>query len=83
MNKNTTLSKPALLLIFLLNVLLSFAQKKDSLPAGVYYWNKTAGIKEESRLRKEVVEGSTRPLLNGAKRRIRRIHTLTPKNSSS
>lgn len=59
MKKGSAPLKTVLLFAFVLNAFSLAAQKRDSIPAGVYYWNKVQGIKEATRLRKEVVEGST------------------------
>lgn len=59
MMKTTASIKALLLFAFVLNTFALAAQKSDSIPAGVYYWNALRDVKEESRLRKEVVEGGS------------------------
>lgn len=55
----------ALLLILLVVAThTSFAQKTDSLPPKIYYWNKLKAIKEDTRMRRQVLEGSTTSLVN-------------------
>src|SRR4030095_11576141 len=39
-----------------------FAQKTDSLAPKVYYWNKLEAKKEDTRIRRQVLEGSTTSL---------------------
>lgn len=58
MNKTKPL-KFFLFLFILLNTLLSAAQKRDSIAAGVYHWDKSKGRKEENRLRNNLVEGQS------------------------
>jgi (S)-ureidoglycine aminohydrolase len=41
-----------------------FAQKTDSLPPGVYHWDSLVTTVEESRARKQVMEGSTASLVH-------------------
>ncbi|TMI68900.1 MAG: cupin domain-containing protein [Bacteroidetes bacterium] len=41
-----------------------FAQKTDSLPPGVYHWDSLVTTVEESRARKQVMEGSTTSLVH-------------------
>lgn len=54
-----------LLAIALLMIAFSVkAQQKDSLPPGVFYWNKLKPKKEDSRVRRQILEGSTTSLSN-------------------
>jgi (S)-ureidoglycine aminohydrolase len=55
--------------ILLLSFLLLFsctlvAQKMDSLPPKVYEWNKLTAVKEDTRVRRQVMDGSTTSLSN-------------------
>ena len=53
------------ILLFILSFISSselMAQKTDSLPSRVYNWNSLKTIKEKSRVRKEIMEGSTASL---------------------
>src|SRR6185503_15713265 len=43
---------------------LLIAQKTDSLGAKVYYWQKLEAIKEDTRVRKQILDGSTTSLVN-------------------
>jgi len=45
--------------LFIMNTLTTMAQKNDSLLSGVYYWNKLTSVKEDTRVRKQVLEGKT------------------------
>ena len=45
--------------LFIAIALTSAAQKKDSLLSNVYYWNKLEPIKEDTRVRRQVLEGKT------------------------
>ena len=45
--------------LFINITLTSFGQKNDSILSGVYYWNKLEPIKEETRVRRQVLEGKT------------------------
>jgi (S)-ureidoglycine aminohydrolase len=49
------------ILSFLVSLSL-FAQKTDSLAPKVYYWNKLEAVKEDTRVRRQVLEGSTTSL---------------------
>lgn len=50
---------PVVLFVFTLS---AKARKTDSLPPGVYYWNKLEAIKEDTRIRRQVLKGSTTSL---------------------
>lgn len=54
--------KLILLLVTVFATLFAVAQKTDSLPPRVYEFNKLETVKEETRLRKQVLEGSTTSL---------------------
>ena len=45
--------------VFVISTFTTFAQKNDSLLSGVYYWDKLQPVKEESRTRRQVLEGKT------------------------
>ena len=45
--------------LFITNAVTAIAQKNDSILSGVYYWNKLEPIKEDTRIRKQVLEGKT------------------------
>jgi len=45
--------------LFIINAFTTLAQKNDSLLSGVYYWNKLEPIKEDTRVRRQVLEGKT------------------------
>ena len=47
------------ILIFLLSPALLLAQKNDSLFSNVYYWNKLETKREDTRVRRQVLEGKT------------------------
>ena len=51
--------KIALLSIFIINWLYVPAQKPDTLVSNVYYWDKLEPKKEETRIRRQVLEGKT------------------------
>ena len=53
-----------LLISLLLSAQSLFAQKTDSLGAKIYYWNKLEPIKEDTRVRRQVLDGSTTSLTN-------------------
>jgi (S)-ureidoglycine aminohydrolase len=60
------------LILFSLVVGLSLtAQQNDSLQSGVYYWNKLEPVKEDSRVRRQILDGKTFALVNFE------IHTST------
>jgi (S)-ureidoglycine aminohydrolase len=46
----------------LLGTLSAFSQKTDSLPPRVYHWDSLTVVKEDTRLRREIMEGSTTSL---------------------
>jgi len=46
----------------IINAFATMAQKNDSLLSGVYSWNKLAPVKEDTRVRRQVVEGKTSAL---------------------
>src|SRR5436190_16394056 len=50
--------------LFITVTLISFGQKNDSILSGVYYWNKLEPIKEDTRIRRQVLEGKTFALEN-------------------
>jgi (S)-ureidoglycine aminohydrolase len=50
--------------LFISVTLISFGQKNDSILSGVYYWNKLEPIKEDTRIRRQVLEGKTFALEN-------------------
>lgn len=54
--------KLTILLFALLSVSFAFSQKTDSLPPHVYHWDSLAVVKEDTRLRREIMEGSTTSL---------------------
>ena len=45
--------------LFITNAVTAIAQKNDSILSGVYYWNKLEPIKEDTRVRRQVLEGKT------------------------
>ena len=45
--------------LFISIALTSFGQKNDSIISGVYHWNKLEPIKEDTRVRRQVLEGKT------------------------
>ena len=45
--------------MFITNAVAAIAQKNDSILSGVYYWNKLEPIKEDTRVRRQVLEGKT------------------------
>jgi len=45
--------------LFIINAFTAIAQKNDSILSGVYYWNKLEPIKEDTRVRRQVLEGKT------------------------
>ena len=52
-----------LLMTFLLNANAKFP-RVDSLPSAVHYWNKLVTVKEDTRIRRQVLEGSTTSLVH-------------------
>src|SRR6187402_2764639 len=56
--------KKLFLFLFIAIACTSAAQKKDSLLSNVYYWNKLEPIKEDTRVRRQVLEGTTLALAN-------------------
>ena len=51
--------KKSFFFLFIINGLLVTGQKNDSLLSAVYYWNKLETVKEDSRIRRPVLEGKT------------------------
>jgi len=45
--------------LFITNEFAATAQKNDSVLSGVYYWNKLELVKEDTRVRRQVLEGKT------------------------
>jgi (S)-ureidoglycine aminohydrolase len=45
--------------LFITNAVAAIAQKNDSILSGVYYWNKLEPVKEDTRVRRQVLEGKT------------------------
>ena len=45
--------------MFITNAVAAIAQKNDSILSGVYYWNKLEPLKEDTRVRRQVLEGKT------------------------
>ena len=45
--------------LFIINAFSTIAQKSDSLLSGVYYWNKLEPVKEDTRVRRQILEGKT------------------------
>ena len=45
--------------LFITNAVAAIAQKNDSILSGVYYWSKLEPIKEDTRVRRQVLEGKT------------------------
>jgi (S)-ureidoglycine aminohydrolase len=54
--------KKLLLLLAIINTGAAWAQKMDSLPPRVYYWDSLVAVKEDTRVRRQVMEGSTTAL---------------------
>src|SRR6186713_743556 len=50
--------------LFISIALTSFGQKNDSIISGVYHWNKLEPIKEDTRVRRQVLDGKTFALEN-------------------
>lgn len=51
--------KQLLITFLLMNATSLFAQKNDSLLSNVYYWNRLEAMKEDTRTRRQVLEGKT------------------------
>jgi (S)-ureidoglycine aminohydrolase len=51
--------KKTFLFLFIINTFSTTAQKSDSLLSGVYYWNKLEPVKEDTRVRRQILEGKT------------------------
>ena len=51
--------KQIFFLLCIINSVALLAQKNDSLQSNVYYWNKLEPIKEDTRIRRQVLEGKT------------------------
>ena len=51
--------KPIIIIFLLFSSLSLIAQKDDSLLSKVFYWNKLEAMKEDSRVRRQVLEGKT------------------------
>ena len=51
--------KKIFLFLFIINTFSTTAQKSDSLLSGVYYWNKLEPVKEDTRVRRQILEGKT------------------------
>jgi (S)-ureidoglycine aminohydrolase len=51
--------KKTFLFLFIIISLTTVGQKNDSILSGVYYWNKLEPIKEDTRIRRQVLEGKT------------------------
>ncbi len=51
-----------LFILILIATQSSVAQKTDSLASKIYYWNKLEPVKEDTRVRRQVLEGSTTSL---------------------
>lgn len=51
--------KKTFFFLFIINTFSTIAQKNDSLLSGVYYWNKLEPVKEDTRERRQVLEGKT------------------------
>ena len=45
--------------LFIINAFSTIAQKSDSLLSGVYYWNKLEPVKEDTRVRRQILAGKT------------------------
>lgn len=56
--------KNVFILLLIINSLPSFGQKNDSLLSNVYYWNKLEAKKEDTRVRRQVLDGKTLALDN-------------------
>jgi len=50
--------------LFITNAVAAIAQKNDSILSGVFYWNKLEPVKEDTRVRRQVLEGKTFALEN-------------------
>lgn len=51
--------KKIFVFLFIVSTFTTFAQKNDSLVSGVYHWDKLQIAKEDSRTRRQVLEGKT------------------------
>ncbi|HET9746792.1 MAG TPA: cupin domain-containing protein [Chitinophagaceae bacterium] len=51
--------KRILLCLFIISTFTTFAQNNDSLVSGVYRWDNLQAVKEDSRTRRQVLEGKT------------------------
>ena len=51
--------KKTFLFLFIINTFSTTAQKSDSLLSGVYYWNKLEPVKEDTRVRRQILQGKT------------------------
>jgi (S)-ureidoglycine aminohydrolase len=51
--------KRIFIFLSIISTITSFAQKSDSLLSAVYHWDKLQPVKEESRVRRQVLEGKT------------------------
>src|SRR5678810_879294 len=56
--------KKIFFLLFIINALTSVGQKNDSLLSGVYHWKTLEPIKEDTRVRRQVLDGKTFALEN-------------------
>src|SRR6187549_4217263 len=50
--------------VLITNAVAAIAQKNDSIISGVYHWNKLEPIKEDTRVRRQVLDGKTFALEN-------------------
>src|SRR6187549_2613084 len=50
--------------LLIIITLTSVGQKNDSILSGVYYWNKLEPVKEDTRVRRQVLDGKTFALEN-------------------
>jgi (S)-ureidoglycine aminohydrolase len=56
--------KKIFFLLLIMNAITTIAQKNDSLLSAVYYWNKLEPFKEDTRIKRQVLEGKTLALQN-------------------
>lgn len=56
--------RPLLIISLIIAACSAFAQKTDSLEPKVYSWNKLEVVKEDTRVRKQILEGGTTSLFN-------------------
>ena len=56
--------KKLFFLLLIINTISSLAQKNDSLLSNVYYWDKLEAKKEDTRIRRQVLDGKTLALDN-------------------